>query len=98
MNLSQFFLLTLRRLYFYTPQSNNDLKSFQDFLNSCHVNMPFVMETGKENKLSFCNVAIICANKVNSQPQFIENLLLVAYIVTLKVFYFLFINLVWYIL
>ena len=38
------------------------------------------------------------ANKVNLQPQCIENLHLVGYIVTLKVFYLRLINLVWYIL
>ena len=41
------------------------------------------------------------ANKVNLrnlQPQFIENLLLVAYIVILKIFYLWFTNLAWYIL
>ena len=38
----------------------------------------------------------LVANKVNLQPQFIVNLLLIVYIVTLKVFYLLFINLLWY--
>ena len=69
-------------------KSNDHLKYFQDFLNSCHINMSFSMETEKENKLY--------VNKANLQ--FIENLLLVAYIVTLQVFYLQFINLVWYIL
>ena len=49
--------------------------------------MSFSMETGKVNKLSFLDVL---------QLQFIENELLAAYVVTLKVFYL--INLVWYIL
>ena len=51
--------------------------------------MSFSMETGKVNKLSFLDVL---------QLQFIENELLAAYVVTLKVFYLQFINLVWYIL
>ena len=49
--------------------------------------MSFSMETGKVNKLSFLDVL---------QLQFIENELLAAYVVTLKVFYL--INLVWYVL
>ena len=31
---------------------------FQDFLNSCHVNMSFSMETEKENKLYFLDVEV----------------------------------------
>ena len=38
---------------------NDHLKYFQDFLNSCHINMSFSMETEKENKLSFLDVEII---------------------------------------
>ena len=60
--------------------------------------MSFSMETEKENKLSFLDVEVIRGARANLQLQFIENLLLVAYIVTLKVFYLQFINLVWYIL
>ena len=41
-------------------KSNDHLKYFQDFLNSCHINMSFSMETEKENKLSFLDVEIIC--------------------------------------
>ena len=33
-------------------KSNDHLKYFQDFLNSCHISMSFSMETEKENKLS----------------------------------------------
>ena len=40
-------------------KSNDHLKYFQDFLNSCHINMSFSMETEKENKLSFLDVEII---------------------------------------
>ena len=38
---------------------NVHLKYFQDFLNSCHINMLFSIETEKENKLSFLDVEII---------------------------------------
>ena len=57
----------------------------------------FSMEKEKEKRLFFLDVKVN-ANKVNLQPQFIENQPLVAYIVTLKVFNLRFINLVWYIL
>ena len=40
-------------------KSNDHLKYFQDFLNSCHSNMSFSMETEKENKLSFLDVEVI---------------------------------------
>ena len=40
-------------------KSNDHLKSFQSFLNSCHLNMSFSMETEKENKLSFLDVEVI---------------------------------------
>ena len=40
-------------------KSNDHLKSFQGFLNSCHLNMSFSMETEKENKLSFLDVEVI---------------------------------------
>ena len=40
-------------------KSNNHLKYFQDFLNFCHINMSFSMETEKENKLSFLDVEVI---------------------------------------
>ena len=35
------------------------LKYFQDFLNSCHINISFSMEIEKENKLSFLDIEII---------------------------------------
>ena len=35
------------------------LKYFQDFLNSCHINMSLSMKTEKENKLSFLDIEII---------------------------------------
>ena len=38
---------------------NDQLKYFQDFLNSCHINMSFSMGTEKESKLSFLDVQII---------------------------------------
>ena len=59
--------------------------------------MSYSMETEKENKLSFLDVEVI-REQGKLQLQFIENLLLVAFIVTLKVFYLQFINLVWHIL
>ena len=59
--------------------------------------MLFSIETEKRTNYPFSTLKLYM-NKVNLQAQFMENLLLVAYIVTLKVFYLLFINLVWYIL
>ena len=41
-------------------KSNDHVKYFLGFLNSCHINMSFSMETEKENKLSFLDVEIIC--------------------------------------
>ena len=43
---------------FILLKSNDHLKYFQDFLNSCHINISFSMETEKENKLSFLDVDI----------------------------------------
>ena len=40
-------------------KSNDHLTYFQDFLNFCHINMSFSMETEKKNKLSFLDVEII---------------------------------------
>ena len=79
-------------------KSNDHLKYFQDFLNSCHLNMSFSMETEKENKLSFLDVEVIREQGKFTTTIYRKPLLLVAYIVILKVFYFQFINLVWYIL
>ena len=59
-------------------KSNDHLKYFQDFLNSCHINMSFSMETEKENNYPFLTLKL-CANKVNLQPQFTENLLTLVY-------------------
>ena len=50
------------RLYvniFILFKSNNHIKHFQNFPNSCHINMSFSMETEKENKLSFLDIEII---------------------------------------
>ena len=66
-------------------KSNDHLKYFQDFLNSCHINMSFSMEQKKRANYPFLTLKLY-ANKTNLQPQLIENLLLVAHIVTLKVF------------
>ena len=41
-------------------KSNDHLKYFQNFLNSCHINMSFSTETEKENKLLFLDVEVIC--------------------------------------
>ena len=69
-------------------RSNDHLKYFQHFLNSCHINMSFSIDTEKENKLSFLDVEIIreqgkFATTVYRKPTF---------------FYLRFINLVWYML
>ena len=40
-------------------KSNGQLKYFQDFLNSCNINVSFSMKTEKEKKLSFLDVEII---------------------------------------
>ena len=56
----QGFKLVFYRRYvddiFILFKSNDHLK---DFLNSCHINMSFSMETEKENKSSFLDVEII---------------------------------------
>ena len=78
-------------------KSNDHLKCFQDFLNSCHINMSFLWKQRKRINYPFLTLKLY-ASKANLQLQFVENLLLVAYIVTLKVFYLQFINLVWYLL
>ena len=78
-------------------KSNDHLNYFQDFPNSCHINMSFSMEIEKRTNYPFSKLQLY-ANKVKLQPQCFENLLLVVYIVILKNFYLRFINLVWYIL
>ena len=60
--------------------------------------MSFSMARGQENKLSFLNVKIICEQGKFTNIQSTENLLIVAYTVSSKDFYFLIINLVWYII
>ena len=40
-------------------ESNDHLKHFKNSLNSCHINMSFSRDTGKENKLSFLGVEIV---------------------------------------
>ena len=53
-NCPQGFKLVFYRRYvddiFILFKLNDHLKYFQDFLNSCHINMSFSMETKKENK------------------------------------------------
>ena len=46
------FLIDVLSMIFLLFKSNDPLKYFQNFLNSCHINMSFSMETEKENKLS----------------------------------------------
>ena len=62
-NCPQGFKPVFYRRYVYDTfilfKSNDYLKCFQDFLNSCHINMSFSMKTEKENKLSFPDVQII---------------------------------------
>ena len=41
-------------------KSNDHLKYSQEILNSCHINMSFFMETGRQKK--------VFVNKVNLQP------------------------------
>ena len=41
-------------------KSNDHLKYFQEFLNSCHINMSFSMETERQNKFSFLDIEFIC--------------------------------------
>ena len=40
-------------------KSSDHLKRFQNYLNSCHVNMPFVIEIEQNNKISFLDVNVI---------------------------------------
>ena len=48
-------------------KSNDHLKYFQDFLNFCHINMSFSMETEKENKLYFLDVEVIRERIIRSR-------------------------------
>ena len=81
-NCSQGFKPVFCRCYvddlFILFKSNDHLKCFEDFLNYCRINMSFPMETEKESKLSFLDFEIIGEQII---PPFIENLLLVVYIV-----------------
>ena len=40
-------------------KSSDHLKRFQSYLNSCHVNMSFTIETEQNNKISFLDVNVI---------------------------------------
>ena len=40
-------------------KSNDHLKYFQEFLNSCHINMSFSMQTERQNKFSFLDIEVI---------------------------------------
>ena len=40
-------------------KSNDHLKYFQEFLNSCHINMSFSMEPERQNKFSFLHIEVI---------------------------------------
>ena len=40
-------------------KSSDPLKRFQSYLNSCHVNMSFTIETEQSNKVSFLDVNVI---------------------------------------
>ena len=82
------------RRFFFLTKSNNHLKYFQKFLFSCHISISFSMEQ-KHKHFPFFLLKLFAKQK-NVQPQFIANLRLAAYIATLKEFYILFINLVWY--
>ena len=78
-------------------KSNDHLKSFQGFLNSCHLNMSFSMETEKENKLSFLDVEVILekgkfTTTIYQKPTFS------GVYSNFESFYLRFINLVWCIL
>ena len=80
---SQFFTDVMLIILLYTL--NVHLKFFQDFLNSCHINMSFPIKAEKRTNYPFPKLKL-CANKINLQPQFIKNLLLMAYIVTFFTF------------
>lgn len=82
--------------FFFLFKLNDLFQYFRDFLNSSHISMPFSSESEKENTLHYLDV-IFYVNKVNLQTQFVENLPLGVYTVTLNNFYLLLINLVQYI-
>ena len=66
-------------------KSNDHLKYFQDFLNPCHIKCHFLWKQKKRKNYPSLTLKLY-VKKANLQPQFIENLLLVVYIVTLKDF------------
>ena len=76
---------TVVRDIFILFKSIDHLKYFQEFLNSCHINMSFSMKVERQ-----------FANNSNLKPQFMINLLLVPCVVILKVFYLLFIIILMY--
>ena len=41
-------------------KSNDHVKYFQEFLNSCHISMSFSMETERQSKFSFLDIEVIC--------------------------------------
>ena len=45
---------------FVLVKSCDHLKPFQSYLNSCHVNMTFTVETDQNNKISFLDVNVTC--------------------------------------
>ena len=50
-------------------KSSDHLKRFQSYLNSCHVNMSFTIETEESNKISFLDV-----NVIREQDKFITSI------------------------
>ena len=47
-------------IYLYFSNLSDHLKQFQGYLNSCHVNMSFTIETEQNSKTSFLDVNVIC--------------------------------------
>ena len=41
-------------------RSSDHLKRFKSYLNSCHVNMSFTIETEQNNEIAFLDVNVIC--------------------------------------
>ena len=74
--------------------SKNHWNYFEDFLNYCHFIMSFFWKRKKRTNCLFSKLNLY-ANKINLQQHFMENLLLLPYIATLKIFYLMFINLAW---
>ena len=74
---------------------NDHLKYFREFLNCCHINVSFSMETERQNKISCFGIKVICEQGIFSatiyhKPTFS------GVCSNCEVFYLLFINLVWY--